>query len=372
MALVTVTGGGKGVLAVMTGAAGLSFHHGPHAEMFGAMFEREEFGVALGAFVHPQVNLVAENSRSNSAVGKYEGHIAGDIACMTLGALSGHGKGVLAVVTGAASAATFHGSHGDLKRSVFEGEEFRMTDVTFVIHPQVDLVTEEGRGSLLAGYGKGYLFRGHPFVTTTAVGRHGKGALAVMADAAFLPLLHLGHGDVVLTGDDGLAVMTALAFAGGLGDVEGVTEGRILNSLCLEDDITGFSFMAANARFFVGDAECLHTGVAGAASLGLFHHLHGVMPLLPDVEDGVVAHLAVTVDVPRLQVKVVTEDNLVGILEVEFDVLGFGGKTGMYHGQGDENRQGREQNLHYGLLLQGSNPKPVHNTVNLLVRQPET
>jgi hypothetical protein len=275
-------------------------------------------------------------------------------------------------MTGAATFAGFHDNHGDLQRRLLERENFSVTHVTFVIHSQVDLVAEDRCGCFFTGDGKADFFWVHPFVTFAAVSGYGKSNLAVMTDAAFLPLLHLSHGDIVLAGDDGLAIVTTPALAAGLGDVKGVAESCVLNTLCLKDNITGFTLVAANAGFFIGYAKGFDAGMTRTAPFGLFHLLHGVVLLFADIEDCIVTHLAVAVDVPLLQVKVVAEDDLVGILEVEFNVLRLGSETGVCSRQGDENRQGRKQKLHNGLLQQRSNPKPRHNTVNLLICQLET
>ena len=217
--LAAVTGGCKGILAVMAGTAGLSFHHGTHAVMLRAMFVRENFGVTIGALVHPEVELVIEDRGTDCAFGECEGHGAGVVTGVALGAFAGNGEGVLAVVTGAAALAAFHGGHRGLERRGLEGEVLRVAGIALEIHPEMDLVTEYGRCGFLTGNGEGDFLRVHPLVASAAVGCYGKRSLAVVADTALLALLHLGHGDVVLAGNDGLAIVAALTLAAGLCDM---------------------------------------------------------------------------------------------------------------------------------------------------------
>ena len=372
MALVAVTGGIKGVFAIMAITAGFPLHHGSHAIMLGTVPEREDLGMAVVTFVHTQVDFVAEQCRFKCAVGQDKCHRTRYITGVAFNTITCHRESVLTVMTGTTSFAGFHGNHGNLQRCLLEREDFGMTDVAFVIHSQVDLVAEDRRSCLFTGYGEGNFFWVHPFVAFAAVSGYGKSSFAIMTYAALFPLFHLDHGDISLTGDDGLAIVTTPALAAGFGDVKGVAECCILDPFGFKDNITWFTFVAANAGFFITYTESFDAGMTGSASFGLFHLLHRVVLLLADIEDCVVTHLAVAVDVPLLQVKVVTEYDLIGILEVEFNVLRLGSEAGVCSREGDENRQGRKQKLHNGLLQQRSNPKPGYNTVNLLIRQLET
>jgi hypothetical protein len=63
--------------------------------------------------------------------------------------------------------------------------------------------------------------------------------------------------------------------------------------------------------------------MAGATGLGLFHLRHGDMFSGTQVEDGVMAYLAVVV--VFFQVKFMAEDYRISIFEIETDVFGLDG-----------------------------------------------
>jgi len=87
------------------------------------------------------------------------------------------------------------------------------------------------------------------------------------------------------------------AFAGPAcpGNVRFMFENRLSKPLDPVGYISRLACMTFGAVFFSRHAECLYTGMAGAAGFGLFHFRHGDVFALAQVEDGVMAHLAVIV-----------------------------------------------------------------------------
>ena len=167
------------------------------------------------------------------------------------------------------------------------------------------------------------IFRFHAsLVAADAIlfGRDTEGLFAVVAGSAGLSLFHLIHGNGFTAAGNHLAVVTALAGTAGLGEVDGVAEDCIAQPLDLIRYFTGFSLVAADAILSRCDTEGLDPGVTGAARLAFLHFGHGEAAALFQVEDGVVAGFAIRV---FCQVKRVTENNRLCVLQGELDVLGF-------------------------------------------------
>ena len=177
------------------------------------------------------------------------------------------------------------------------------------------------------GYTPGLEFnlpRLHPLVAVAAIAGNGKSLRAVVAGAAGFPLFHGGHGDVLFLAGDHLAVMAALAFAAGLGNMQGVTENRFGRPFGFIYNTARLSRMAADASLFIGHAEGLDPGMTGSARPGLFHFRHCIMFWLFYVEYGIMAYPAVVV---ILTLMVMMAESLgIGVFEFEENVLGFLGK----------------------------------------------
>lgn len=79
------------------------------------MREWECLGMAISTLIHAEVEFMTEDRRVIGVVSNLERHDARRITRMTLGAIAGNGKGVLAVMTRSASFAAFHGGHRQLQ-----------------------------------------------------------------------------------------------------------------------------------------------------------------------------------------------------------------------------------------------------------------
>lgn len=113
VALTAVTSGGKGILAVMAGAAGFTFFHVGHGVMFGAGPVCKEFRVAIGTLVHAEMEVVAEGGVGNSL--DFERHgFRRRHSLVAFAAVAGHRKCLLAVMAGAAGFPLLHLGHGNL------------------------------------------------------------------------------------------------------------------------------------------------------------------------------------------------------------------------------------------------------------------
>ena len=194
--------------------------------------------------------------------GFLEGYDAGLERLVALLAVAGGAEGILAVMAGAAGLALFHVPHGEFPAHRLVGEDSGVAFGAFVVHVEMELVTESGVGNPRSS--ENDILRLHPLVAAAAILCDRKNSLAVMAGAAGLPFFHLGHGHRFAVGDDDLAVVAAAAFDV-LGDMLFMAEYRIGDGLDLVGDGAWFPGMAADTVLFAGDVECLDTGVAGAA-----------------------------------------------------------------------------------------------------------
>ncbi len=251
MAFDAVAGSYESVLAVVAGAAGFTLVHVAHGCFERAGFEREDLGVAVGAFVHAEVEFVAEVGLAPISLKENVGRLVTFVAFV---ALAGDSKGVLAIVAGAARLAFLHAGHGRFECACFIGEGFCMAVRAFK-HADMNLVAEN-RISHTFEF-EGYFAWLHPFMAVATVAGNSKGFLAIMTGAAGLPFFHLGHGHIVISAGDNLAVMTAAAGKSGFPHMDIVAEGYFRGALHFEGYGSRFAFMAFGALFFVLDAKCL-------------------------------------------------------------------------------------------------------------------
>lgn len=127
----------EGVFAfVVAGSARLASFHVGHGHFPGAGLEREDFGVAVSAFVILQMELMAEDGITGRG---FKGYFARREAFMALGAVSG-GKGGFAIVAGTTELALVHTVHGDAATTLFHDKQLGVTigtrmlfDVTLMI-----------------------------------------------------------------------------------------------------------------------------------------------------------------------------------------------------------------------------------------------
>lgn len=124
MAFSTFVLNGKSILAlVMAESTRLAVFHVCHAGLDHTRFEGENLGVAIGAFIGLQMELVAE---CGFATGGLPGYFARFHSLVTFIAVAGRGEGFLAVVAGAAGFALGHIIHGCLAGYTLVRECFGM------------------------------------------------------------------------------------------------------------------------------------------------------------------------------------------------------------------------------------------------------
>ena len=162
------------------------------------------------------MDLMAEHGRCYTF--KLELDFARLESTVALGAISGGGKDILTIVTGAARLAFGHVCHGRFADNRFIGENLGVA-VTALVGGRVNCVAESGGTDSLEG--EDYVLRlDDPFVTALAVGGYGKCLLAVMAGTAGFTLFHLIHGDRFTFAGNYLAVVAALTASAGFGNVD--------------------------------------------------------------------------------------------------------------------------------------------------------
>jgi len=263
------------------------------------------------------VDVVAEYGRSNAL--EFEDDILGLQAPVTLGAVAGRSEDVLAVVTCTTGLAVGHVGHGGFTDDRLVGEELGVA-VLAAVGGGMYAMAERGRPDPLE-VEHDFLRLDDTLMAALAIGRNAEDHFAVVASTAGHALFHLVHADRFTFAGDDLAVMAALAGAAGFGDMNGVAENRTVEAADLVGDVPGFSLVAADAILLGGDAEGPHAGMTGSARFCLFHLSHGGAPAVFEVEDSVVADLAVVVVLP--EVKLMAEDYRVRVFEGKLDILGF-------------------------------------------------
>jgi len=288
VASAAVAGGGEDILAVVAGSARFPLGHVIHGGFADQGLVGECSGVAVLAGICCGMDVVAEGGRGYAL--DVEDYILGLHAFVALGAVPAGGEYVLAVVTGAARLPFVHIIHGGFADDSLVGEELCVAFLAAVSRSMDGMAEGRGCGALDV---ENDILGLHSFVAAVAVGGNGKGAFAVVAGTACPAFFHLGHGHGFFFAGDDFAVMAASAGTAGFGNVRGVAEGRFTKPFDLVRHVTRLAFMAFHAVLFSRDAEGFHPGVAGAAALCLFHLGHGVMLAAPQVEDGIMADLAV-------------------------------------------------------------------------------
>ncbi len=110
VALGAISGHGEGVFTGMTDTTGLALFHLGHTHYAGGLAVLEHLAVAVGALVHLGMEVMAELGWRNPLGGKVDiFRLQPLVAAITV---ASHGKGGLAVVTGATGSALFHFRHG--------------------------------------------------------------------------------------------------------------------------------------------------------------------------------------------------------------------------------------------------------------------
>ena len=269
MAFFAVFLDGEGVLVIVAGTAGCATFHLGHGAGLDAGLEREYLGVAVGTLVHAGMDFVAEFRFAGIGL---EGNRAGFEVVVALVATAGGCEGILAVVAGAAGFPFVHVRHGVVRGTGLVREHLGVA-IFAAVHAGMDFVAEGDVGDSL--YLEADVLRFHPSVAVTAIAGHGERLLPVMAGATGLPFFHLCHGDVLIPAGDHLAVVATFALAASLGYMDVMAEYHITKTFYLEIDVPGFTFMAADTIFLVGDAKGLYPGMAGTARLCFFHFRHG-------------------------------------------------------------------------------------------------
>jgi len=337
---------GKSILAlVVAESTRLAIFHVSHTGLEDTGFEGEDLGVAVGALVSFEVEVVAE---LHFAAVVLEGDRAGLEPFVALVALACYGECLFAVVAGAAGFPLLHVGHGVVLRPCLEDEELGVA-ILAAERLGVEAVAEGYVADSLDL--EGDLARLHPLVAVAAVADDGEGPLAVVAGAAGLPFFHLRHGGAaILAGDHG-GVVACLALPLEFGEVVGVAEDGLACAFHLVLDVARLALVAVDAVLVVSYAKCLDACVAGAAGLGLFHLSHGKVTTRLQIEDRVVTDLAIVVIF--FQVYIMAEGNCIGIFERELDVLRLQRKQCDRRCAYDEKRQDGKAKLHGTLLLTG-------------------
>jgi len=174
------------------------------------------------------------------------------------------------------------------------------------------------------GYTLGLEFnfpRFHSLVAVAAVASNAEGRLVVVAGTAGRAFFHFGHGDAFFPAGDHFPIVTALALAAGLGNVQFMTEERLACTLWFIYYVARISLVAADTFLLIGDAEGLDAGVTGAARFGFFHLRHGEMPGLSNIEYCIMTNPAIVVIFRQMDI--MAEYHRVGVFDFEQDVLRF-------------------------------------------------
>jgi len=210
MALDAIAGRDERILAVVAGTTGFPFVHIAHFGLECACFVRKGLGVAVSAFVHAEVEFMAEIGFASLGL---EYNVPRFVAFVALVALTFYRERVFTIVAGAAGFAALHASHGCLKRAGLVLEGLGVAVRAFE-HADMHLMTED---SICYTFElESYFTRFHPFVAVAAVAGNCKRHLAVMTGSAGLAFFHLNHRDIAIPAGDDLAVMAAAAGESGL------------------------------------------------------------------------------------------------------------------------------------------------------------
>jgi len=220
VALGTVTGNRKDIGTIVAGTAGFPFSHVGHGVLSDFSLVGEYPGVAVLAGVGSGVDIMTECGLGHTL--ELENNILGIQASVTLGAVAGCGKHVLAVVAGTAGFSFSHVGHCGFSDYGTEGEYLRMT-LPACESSGVDFMAESCRADTL-GFEYDIFWIHATLVAFITVACYAESLFAVVACTTGPPFFHLIHGDgFFLAGDDG-AVVTAFARPPGLGNMERVAE----------------------------------------------------------------------------------------------------------------------------------------------------
>jgi len=259
VAFFTVTLYAKSILRIVAGTARFSLFHLRHGEVFCSRLEGEQFGVAVGAFIHAKVEFMAEFGISGFGL---ESNVTWFETGMAFFAVATGGKCIFAVVASAARFAFVHITHGEMLCSGFEWEDLGVAVFT-AVNAGVESVAECCAADSL-GF-EGDILWCHSLVTLAAVTCYREGLCAVMAGAAGLSFFHLRHCYAAILAGDDFAVVAAFTFAAGFGNMHRMAEHGLGCTFNLVGNVARLAFMATDAVLFVGNAESLDAGVAGAA-----------------------------------------------------------------------------------------------------------
>jgi hypothetical protein len=219
-----------------------------------------------------------------------------------------YGEGLLAVyVTGAARFSLLHLRHR--YSLVFRGGKVELDmAISALIQTHVKFVAEFDVPRILQL--EGYIFYGMTLYAFIGL----KGVFAVMTGAAGLSFIHHGHGDRLFYSQIENLGVAAVAFTGA--EMFLVTESY--RSRFFHFDAYIRDFMTLDAILQIGGPLAV---VASAAGLAFFHISHGVSVLTPEVENGVMAGLAVIFYTLLFEVLVVVEYDLAEIGYLECDIF---------------------------------------------------
>ena len=176
----------------MTGATGLAGGHVRHAEALGTGLVGKDLGVAVGTFVHFQVELVTEGRISGLDL---EGDLPRGHPLVATTAVAGHCESLLVVVAGATGPPLFHFCHSDATNLATEGLASVAAAALAAGFGNMEFVAEGDVGSTLdLAVGD---WSGLALVAADAglVIRNAEGLDPGMACAAGFSLFHLSHGE---------------------------------------------------------------------------------------------------------------------------------------------------------------------------------
>lgn len=259
VAFFTVTLHAESILRIVAGTARFSLFHLRHGEVLCSCLEGEQFCVAVVAFIHAEVEFMAESGVSGFGL---EGNVTGFEAGMAFFAVATGGKRIFAVVASAARFAFIHITHSEMLCPGFEWENLGVA-VFAAVNAGVEIVAEGCSADSLGC--EGDIFWCHSLVTFAAVTGYREDLGTVMAGAAGLSFFHLRHGHTAILAGDDFAVVAAFTFAAGFGNMNRMAERGLGCTFNLVGNIARLAFMATDAILFVGNAESLDAGVAGAA-----------------------------------------------------------------------------------------------------------
>lgn len=110
VALIALAGYRKGILAIVAGATRLALFHVGHGCMSYPSFVWEDLGMAVIAFKHAEMDIVAEIGISKPF--DLEDNFTGLHAFVAVPAIAGNTEGLFPIVAGTAGFSLFHLSHG--------------------------------------------------------------------------------------------------------------------------------------------------------------------------------------------------------------------------------------------------------------------